>query len=352
LNVLRAPLILPHPDTELIDAVYDQLGPIPLLCFDKVQSWYELKIHCNRISEIIDDMSMQEYERLVAESGNHLGLEDGWHKICLIRRSNNVITHADLDTISQLVQIMPITDFIRSLLTNRFRNLDRSEQIRLYKRFARLPSTRGMTGNLFEGYCQQRFQIKISIKFLPMVCLSDKRKGKAPQGANEEDRKCKPRWHSSHSVLPDDELEAKRPSALRQLKSLDIRPSHTREYQENGFKIETDVLYIPSKDNKVALDLFILHRGVLYIFQFASGKVHLVKRGLISFLTKCSGYSSRDNWRFICIIPDDSEVLKCLVPKSLEFAEGQFFSSTIALEDEEHNLVSIVQHHIQGWWKV
>jgi hypothetical protein len=212
-----------------------------------------------------------------------------------------------------------------------------------------------MTGNLFEGYCQQRFQSQISLKFLPMVRLPDpnrKGKGKARQGADEANQSRRPRWHSCHFVLPDDELENRRLSALRKLESLDIRPSDTHEYYERGFQIKSDVLYIPSKDNQVALDSFILHRGILYIFQFATGKVHTIKEGLIPFLTQCSGCPPRDNWRFIFIMLDDSEVLKCPVPTSTELAEIQLFSSMIAMEDEKRGLVSIVQRLVQGWWKL
>jgi hypothetical protein len=346
-----------NPDIELIDAVYDQLGPIPRLCFEKVRTREELELRRNRISNILDDMSVPNYQKLIQESGNDLTLDRISHKICLIRRESIHIKHADRDTISQLVRITPITDSVRSSLANHFRNLDRGEQIRLYKLFDRLPSTRGMTGNLFEGYCQQRFQSEISIVFLPMVRLPDpekkgKKKGKAVQEPNDANRTHRPQWHSCHSVLSDDKLEQKRLSAIRQLQSLHIRPRYTQGFRERSFEIQSDVLYIPSKDNQVALDSFILHRGTLYIFQFASGKTHCIKERLIPFLTQCSGCPARSEWRFIFVVPDDSEVLKCPVPNGSEFVGIRLFSSMVALEDERRGFVSIAQRFVSGWWKL
>jgi len=46
-------------------------------------------------------------------------------------------------------------------------NVEDSQQIRLYKHFASNPLTKKMTG------CQQRFSMRISIQFVPMVRLGD-----------------------------------------------------------------------------------------------------------------------------------------------------------------------------------
>jgi hypothetical protein len=88
------------------------------------------------------------------------------YKICLIRR-------VDQDKISDNVYITPITDSIASKLPIRFRDLECHEQVGLYKDCAGMLSTRGMTGHLFAGYCQQRFQTKICLRFVAMVRLPD-----------------------------------------------------------------------------------------------------------------------------------------------------------------------------------
>ena len=88
------------------------------------------------------------------------------YKICLIRR-------VDQDKISDNVYITPITDSIASKLAIRFRDLERHEQVGLYKDCVGMLSTKGMTGHLFVGYCQQHFQTKICLRFLAMVRLPD-----------------------------------------------------------------------------------------------------------------------------------------------------------------------------------
>ena len=72
--------------------------------------------------------------------------------------------------ISDDVNVQLITKFVESQLVICLRNLQFEEQIDLYNRFARSPSARGMTGPLFEAYCQLRFQTEI---FIPMVRLLD-----------------------------------------------------------------------------------------------------------------------------------------------------------------------------------
>ena len=57
------------------------------------------------------------------------------HKICLISREQRDDMHSD-------VVVAPITSFIRSILVKQVRSLERAEQIRLYKRFAKVPDSR------------------------------------------------------------------------------------------------------------------------------------------------------------------------------------------------------------------
>ena len=52
---------------------------------------------------------------------------------------------------------MPITDYIASLLLC-FCNLECHEQVKRYRYFYVIPVAEGMSGILFEAYCQKYFK--------------------------------------------------------------------------------------------------------------------------------------------------------------------------------------------------
>ena len=312
---------LAHPDFKLIDQVYDQFGPIPRICFEHAfdpRNWESYK---QDFFTALRDLTPQGLETLVDESGR-LAMGEVSHKLCLIWRVGSV-------TVSDAVQISPITDFVGSQIAIRFRNHQRRDQIQLYKRFAAIPSARGMTGNIFEAYGQQLFQRQISIEYLRMVRLSA---NDVQTPANRRSQ-----WHSSHTALDNDDLEAIRQTVLARKSTLVVSPSGTCEYCESDVKarIKPDVYYMPRSANQVAFDSFILHDGHLFIFQFTGGKSRQVKFGLITFLAQCANIPERDKWRFIFIIPDDVEVLKCPYPRSAELQELELFSSVLAMEESQ-----------------
>lgn len=258
---------------------------------------------------------------------------------------DKAIIHANRITISARVKLTPITDCIGSKLALQFRNFGRREQVEIYRRFAPFPTSRGMTGGVFEGYCQQKFQEKISLECIPMVRLPDPKparaasakKTKVPDGAIDGNQAPKHQWHSSHAVLANGKLEERRLLAPRDKFSFEICPSSTHEYREDDmerFEASSDVYYLPRKSNQVALDSFIIHDGLLYIFQFPRGKHHDIKDGLITFLEKCAGLLPCGDWRVVFIIPDDSDLLKCLKQRAPKLQKLLLFSSMVALEDE------------------
>ena len=147
----------------------------------------------------------------------------------------------------------------------------------------------------------------------------------------------RPQWHSSHYALHNEELEKKRQTALLSESTINVRPSSVFEYEDDNlpFKIIPNVYYMPKKKNQVGLNSFILYWGVLYIFQFASGKEHPVKDGLLSFLVSWTGLPTQDNWRFIFVIPNDVEVLKCLALTHVDLQDLKLFSSVVVVEEDK-----------------
>ncbi len=228
-------------------------------------------------------------------------MDAGLHKICLISRQNR-------ENVYSRPIVSPITSFIKSRLANRFRTLERGEQIHLYKYLFKVPGSRATAGIFFKAAAQGCSQDGVTLELLPMVRLPSSRR-----------RKNYPRWHSSHIFLHNATLEAARQQALRERQSLNI-PQHLPivEYTDNGpSSIVSNVIYVAESTNQVALDSFILINDLLYIFQFSIGNVHDIKTGLIDFIHKCPGPLSIDNCRFVFIHPPN-HTLVCPRPRKLE----------------------------------
>ena len=98
------------------------------------------------------------------------------------------------------------------------RNAGRPEQIRLYKKFASLPSTRKMAGNVFEAYCQQVFCKHISMKKFRwrFECMEEQVSTSVA--------------HFQYGSFPPQLLGNKRLAILRKGMSLNIHPHTSVEY--------------------------------------------------------------------------------------------------------------------------
>jgi hypothetical protein len=289
---------------------------------------------CNLI-EALDTVTAQQLMGIVSRSGE-LAADAVSHKICAISRNN-------WDEISDDVNVRPITKFVESQLVVRYRNLQIEAQIQLYSHFNHLPSTRGMTGSVFEAYCQLCFQKGISLEIIPMVRLPDRQPKLTQKARSTKKRKMvddvaeegcgtrRPQWHSSHVKLPD-ELETLRMAALSQQVHLGVVPSYTCEYDTcKPLCVKSDVYYLPKQNNQVALDSFILHDNFLYIFQFTGGKQHGINEGLLSFFERCQRVPAHAYWHFIFVIPHDVGILKCPASPNKEILSLKIFSSIVPM---------------------
>jgi hypothetical protein len=105
--------------------IFDQLGPTPRLCIDYqldyvAMSQYEWDL-CTAISKVTSNKL--EWLFSTAVSGD-LGIDTLSDKIALLSRES-------LDDVYSQGVVIPITPYIQSRLSNRFRNLERKEHLLL-----------------------------------------------------------------------------------------------------------------------------------------------------------------------------------------------------------------------------
>jgi hypothetical protein len=292
---------------ESVNRVFNELGPTPRLCIDYLCSpgQIELEQHRQDVQEAISNLTISDLQRLLQDSRS-LTMNAVSHKLCLISRQ-------DRENVYSRPIVSPITSSIKSRLANRFRTLERGEQIRLYKYLSKVPGSRAMAGIFFEAAAQGCFRDGVTLELLPMV--------RSSQGKNN------PRWYSSHVFLHNETLEVARQQALLQERQSLIIPRDLPivEYTDDGpSSIISDVIYVPELTNQVALDSFIQTKvgteDLLYIFQFSVGKDHDIKPGLIDFIRKCPGPPSMDMCRFVLVHPPN-HTLVCPQPRKLEMQE-------------------------------
>jgi hypothetical protein len=326
-----APLRLNKPDFDHINNVFDELGPIPRLCID--YNVRALSKYRNSLSIELSKLTIKKLEGLVgaarslemdASGTRSLGMDAISHKICLIRRLNPT----DLD-FSFEVEVLPLTAIIGSRIAFQLRNTERSEQIRLYKQLTALPAGKRLSGNVFEAYCQQRFSERISIEFFPMVRLEDSK-------ASKNKRRYLHQWHTSNTNLVHPLLEKARKAALQERTSLDIRPSSSVEFVSpkvtiTKLEVKPDVYYTPAAPNQEGFASFIIHNHILYLFQFTDSTTHGIK-DFFDFFAKCTGHPARKNWRFIFVIPSDTETaMTCPVPATNALRKLTLYSAEVAV---------------------
>jgi hypothetical protein len=95
------------------------------------------------LDEALEGLSLAYLESLTFR--NRLALDAVPHKIFMLRRLT-------IDVDSVLVYIQPISPFIASKVARRMRALKRHELVSLFERYNALPSTRRMSGDVFEAY--------------------------------------------------------------------------------------------------------------------------------------------------------------------------------------------------------
>ncbi len=206
------------------------------------------------------------------------------------------------------------------LLTGQIRKSEWQDQICLYKRFEKVPDSKGLAGILFEAAAQNSLGDGMQLDLIPMVRRSDPQPGGQPQ------------WHSSHLPIADLTLEGFRQEAIKQGTKILIDPSLVLEYDEGGLEsIASNVYYVPELTNTVALDSFILQDGRLYIFQFTVGHKHGIKEGLLKFQPQCTNLPPIDQWCFVFIIPPNL-ILKCPYPRLKELQKLNLYSAVVVLK--------------------
>jgi hypothetical protein len=263
------------------------------------------------LKKAISSTTTHEIKRLFEDAAS-LTMDAVSHKICLLSRENQ-------DDVHSRAVVAPITPSIQTRLANQFRVLEQAERIRLYRHFAKVPDSRATAGIFFEAAGQRCLQDGMTLELIPMVRLSTSRKG------------TRSRWYSCQVVLRNASLDASRKKALQKCLHINVKPSQTLEYSDNGpSHLSSDILYIPELTNQVALDSFILLNGILHIFQFTIGSKHDIKPGLVDFFRKLPDIPSMDKWRFVFILPPNQTVI-CPEPSRVELRVLHPYSAVISM---------------------
>jgi len=310
-----APFRAPGVPLPAIEAIFYGFGPTPRLCFGTERSLIEYQAN---LDEALERLSLAYLESLT--SRNRLALDPVSHKIFMLRRST-----IDVDSVS--VYIQPISPFIASKVVRRMRALKRYELVSLFKRYNALPSTRRMSGDIFEAYCHVIFSARIEFDFVPMVRIG---------GQPTVREKRMPQWFSSHTAfsgsVQSQALEVLRASALASGASLDMRSSRVVDYDSTeiagGLHIEADVYYIPIKTNQAGIDSFFLHDGTLYLLQMTVSDTHGISDELWPFFVSLKGLPPKCNWRLIFVKPP-GKILACPVPRSAELWDLNLYSAEV-----------------------
>ncbi|EDR06022.1 uncharacterized protein LACBIDRAFT_294749 [Laccaria bicolor S238N-H82] len=168
-EILRAATIYPLGciSESRTNEIFDQLGPTPRLCIDyqlnsKAMSRYESNLRTALSKVTSNDLELL----LITACDGDLGIDTLSDKIALLSRES-------LDDVYSQGMVIPITPYIQSRLSNRCRNLERKELLRLYKAFARVPEGRTMAGVFFDALGQTALQEGITHELVPMVKLDE-----------------------------------------------------------------------------------------------------------------------------------------------------------------------------------
>jgi hypothetical protein len=155
--VPSAPFLAPGLSLAAIDAIYDELGPTPRLCFEKEISLDEYRVLLHRA---LDKLTLSYLEDLAF--CNYLALDEVSHKLYMLRRLGMCVNSVE-------VEIATISPFVASKIAAWMRELQRHELVRFFSRSIASTSTRKMAGDTFEAYCHILFSTKIEFDYVPMV---------------------------------------------------------------------------------------------------------------------------------------------------------------------------------------
>ena len=126
--------MLPETDTTTIHEIFEEFGPTPRLCIEYASDPERLRGYGEKLDDEISNITMGKLEELIQQS-TLLKMDAVSHKICFVSRS-------DPKNMRSPLLVSPITDSIKSRLSNQLRNLQEIERIRLFKELERVRATR------------------------------------------------------------------------------------------------------------------------------------------------------------------------------------------------------------------
>jgi hypothetical protein len=303
-----------RPSTDVINDTFDRFGPTPMICIDAASVPDDLLAYEVEVNDALNQVNL---ERLLEFTRNarNLTMDKTSHKLCLIRRT-------DIKKVRSNILISPITEHIQSEIANLIHVYSLERQVDTFQLLYFNDFYRVMSGGVFESIFHLRFRRRILIQFMPMV---------------RSDKKRNLRWHASHcaiktSVLYAEELETKRQVALHNCAALDVCPTSSVVYDRLDLALKQNVYYIPKKMNEIAFDSFIVKNGLLHLFQFTVSPDHDINDKLITRFEECIDVPTRDNWRYIFIIPNDKTVFNCPHAKSHELQMLTPFSAQVPVD--------------------
>ena len=135
-------------DYTRINDIYDRLGLTPRLCIEYLVEM--LVEHKREVNKVVSTVSAAQLEQLFKDAAS-LDMDAVSDNICLIGREQR-------DDMHSAVVVAPITSLIRLILVKQVPNIERAEQIRLYKLFSKVPDSRAVAGIFFEALAQQYLQ--------------------------------------------------------------------------------------------------------------------------------------------------------------------------------------------------
>ena len=183
-----------------------------------------------------------------------------------------LVKREDVDDLFKFT-IEPISLSVQRRLRQQLMEVEQKERLRTYLLRVRARDSRMMLGIVFESLVQFQLQKDAVLNLVPMV-LDESQRGNA-------------KWRSGPS--------SDTGSPIR------FKPKATIEYDgSRPDGIEEGVFYVPSSDNQVAFDSFMLVDRILYLFQMTIAASHPISEGIMEFLSHPKLQAAE--WHFIFII--------------------------------------------------
>ncbi|RDB20072.1 hypothetical protein Hypma_012849 [Hypsizygus marmoreus] len=310
------------PDFLSIDTIYDELGPVPYICFGALkdpQMLERLRRYVQRITVKSEWLPVELFRPSLGQSD----LLDFCliRPPCLLKRFEERGGYG-LDNIA----IVPITEHVALQSALTLQSAETWQLIDAFNAFSPHFARNEIAGCFFEAYCQQQFQDLVKMQLGRMVLVSPK--SEEPNTA-----------YSCHRErLNESDLETSWIAASNHASHLLVKPTKVQSYGDfgEGAVIEPAVYYMPSFDNCLATDSFILHDDTLYIFQFRRRSNNGPSKRLCHILDHSRGIP-HTNWRHVFVIPDVTELLRLPFTCVLGTAGVELLYSKVNMGTQPYN---------------